>query len=345
MWGDRAERVRREIAALATCASSVADLHAAALDAVHQNVPFEQACWAAVDPATLVMTAVTNWPSWPVPDEYAARFAESEYAGTEPNAFSQLSKRSTPVARMSDVPHREVIRSVRLNDLLRPHGFEHELRGAFLLDGTCWAVGSLFREPGVDFSDREMEFLNAISTTLASATRIAVRSERQLRPGNEGPVIVLTGPGGKLRAATPAAATWLSELEEAAPGRFTMTLHAVITGARAAASGTARARMRDLGARWVILRASRLITGEDPEQMVITVEPASINELVDLLLAAYGATAREQEVCVEVLSGRSTAEIADRLSISRHTVQDHLKALFAKLGVRSRGELVAKLQP
>nr|BFE83828.1 hypothetical protein GCM10020093_064290 [Planobispora longispora] len=79
--------------------------------------------------------------------------------------------------------------------------------------------------------------------------------------------------------------------------------------------------------------------------MVITVAPATAGEVVRLLLTAYGATAREQDVCFEVLSGRSTAEIAGRLFISPHTVQDHLKALFEKVGVRSRGELVAKLQP
>jgi DNA-binding NarL/FixJ family response regulator len=39
----------------------------------------------------------------------------------------------------------------------------------------------------------------------------------------------------------------------------------------------------------------------------------------------------------------SNQEIALALHLSPHTVRDHLKAIFVKVGVGSRGELVAKL--
>jgi DNA-binding CsgD family transcriptional regulator len=64
-----------------------------------------------------------------------------------------------------------------------------------------------------------------------------------------------------------------------------------------------------------------------------------------LLFAAYGLTAREREVSAEVIAGHSTSDIAGRLFISSNTVQDHLKSVFVKVGVRSRGELVARLRP
>jgi DNA-binding CsgD family transcriptional regulator len=54
---------------------------------------------------------------------------------------------------------------------------------------------------------------------------------------------------------------------------------------------------------------------------------------------------REREICREVSNGHSTSEIAGRLFISSNTVQDHLKSIFGKVGVRSRGELVARLRP
>lgn len=343
MWEERAERARREVAALATSGLDIADLYASAMEVVRRTVPFEQACWAGVDPESLGMTSVTNWRPWPVTDEHAARFAESEYTGREPNTFAELLRRPQPVARISDAPHRDVVRSIRINDLLLPLGLDHELRAAFRVDDACWGVGSLFREAGHDFTDREVEFLGAVAATLAAASRIAVRAAHQARPAAVGPVIVLAGPRGELQAATPAATSWLAEVEDAAPGRFSMTLFAAVAQARVAPSGTARARMRDAGGTWVVLQASRLITGDDPEQMVVTVEPATTRDLVSLLLAAYGATARERDVCLEVLSGRPTADIARHLFISPHTVHDHLKSIFGKVGVGSRGELVAKL--
>jgi DNA-binding CsgD family transcriptional regulator len=46
-----------------------------------------------------------------------------------------------------------------------------------------------------------------------------------------------------------------------------------------------------------------------------------------------------------VINGHSISDIAGRLFISTNTVQDHLKSIFGKVGVRSRGELVARLRP
>ena len=44
-----------------------------------------------------------------------------------------------------------------------------------------------------------------------------------------------------------------------------------------------------------------------------------------------------------LVAGLDTRAVAQRLFISRHTVQDHLKSVFAKTGVHSRRELLAKL--
>jgi len=61
------------------------------------------------------------------------------------------------------------------------------------------------------------------------------------------------------------------------------------------------------------------------------------------LLAARGVSERETEVVSGVLEGLRNAEIASRLYISEYTVKDHLKHVFQKLGVDSRGGLVKAL--
>jgi PAS domain S-box-containing protein len=51
---------------------------------------------------------------------------------------------------------------------------------------------------------------------------------------------------------------------------------------------------------------------------------------------------REQEILGEVLSGKRVTDIAQTLSISRHTVRNHLKAIYRKLGVHSQVELLGR---
>jgi DNA-binding NarL/FixJ family response regulator len=50
-----------------------------------------------------------------------------------------------------------------------------------------------------------------------------------------------------------------------------------------------------------------------------------------------------QQITQLIAHGFGTAEMADRLHVSSHTVRDHVKAIFEKVGVSSRGELVATL--
>lgn len=213
----------------------------------------------------------------------------------------------------------------------------------FLDDGACWGAAGLVRVGG-DFTDRETEFLAAVGPAIATATRLAVRAEAGRWASGGHPAIVAVGPRGELRAVTPAARQWQDRLDDIAPGRFLVMMQALAVGARTAASGSFRARLRDAHGQWAILHASPLIGGDDG-QVAVTIESATGDQLIGLLLAAYGLTARERDICREVIAGHSTADIAGRLFISTHTVQDHLKSVFVKVGVRSRGELVARLRP
>jgi DNA-binding NarL/FixJ family response regulator len=74
----------------------------------------------------------------------------------------------------------------------------------------------------------------------------------------------------------------------------------------------------------------------------IVIEPAAASQSSSLLLETHGATPREREVATLVARGLTNPEIASELVISPHTVQDHIKSLFEKVGVGSRQELVAR---
>jgi len=101
------------------------------------------------------------------------------------------------------------------------------------------------------------------------------------------------------------------------------------------------ARVRAGPGRWLPVRASVLADGPGrPGRRDI--ESASPRELAPLLADAYRLTEREREVTRLVARGLPTDAIASRLHLSPRTVQDHLKAIFEKVGVNTRGELVAR---
>ena len=72
--------------------------------------------------------------------------------------------------------------------------------------------------------------------------------------------------------------------------------------------------------------------------MAVVLEPTRPYEVAAVLAEAYRLTPREREVAQHVLLGQSTAEIAGTLFLSAWTVQDHLKKVFDKVGVRSRAD-------
>jgi len=104
-----------------------------------------------------------------------------------------------------------------------------------------------------------------------------------------------------------------------------------------------RVRLRTASGHWLVLHASRLSGPGAQEHIAVIVEMARPAEVAPLIVQAYDLSKREGEILQGVLHGLSTAEISAKFHISSHTVQDHLKAIFEKVGVRSRRELVGQL--
>jgi len=80
-----------------------------------------------------------------------------------------------------------------------------------------------------------------------------------------------------------------------------------------------------------------------PEQALAAREPAILPEVPQMAttvktLPTYpsGLTAREVEVLRLVAQGLTDAQVADKLVISRRTVNWYLTSIYSKLGVTSR---------
>ncbi|MFF3178812.1 LuxR C-terminal-related transcriptional regulator [Rhodococcus pyridinivorans] len=122
-------------------------------------------------------------------------------------------------------------------------------------------------------------------------------------------------------------------------------LPAVVVAVRFRYEGAAArvVRVRTEDGQWLVLRAGSLDGRGESARIVVAIEPAQPGQLVALTAALHGLTERETDVLARVLAGETRTEIARGLFVSPYTVQDHLKSIYAKTGVNSRQELVARL--
>ena len=156
-----------------------------------------------------------------------------------------------------------------------------------------------------------------------------------------------------LVAITPTAEGWLAEVPRSSwPSSLELpdAVYAVAArlltlerGGHTPPDLTPRLRLRTASDRWLVLHASRLRTTETEGQIAVIFEEARPSEIAPLIVDAYGLTRRESEITRLVLRGLSTTEVSEELHITPNTVRDHFKAIFDKVGVRSRRELVGQV--
>ncbi len=89
---------------------------------------------------------------------------------------------------------------------------------------------------------------------------------------------------------------------------------------------------------WVTLRASRV---RPSDLIAVTIEPTSPEQRLDVFARANGLSGRERELLTLLAQGTDTAEVAASMHLSPHTVQDHLKSVFAKTGTHHRRVLLS----
>jgi DNA-binding CsgD family transcriptional regulator len=315
--------------------------------ALQRCVPFDASCWLSLDPGGVMPTSHFSR------DYTAAHLMEvaaNEYLEDDVNKFADLVRAPRPVGILSQVTDGEQWRSTRYVRFLAPLGFADgdELRAVFRDGAAVWGAVALHRRHGT-FTDTDAKAIADVGGLLAQGIRRAIlRSALSAVGDDEQPGLIVLRSDDSVDSMTAAATRWLGELidSSATPGTTPLTIVSVAQVARRAAAGhsnemaTVRLPRRTGG--WMRFDASLLGRGEQG-QVAVIISAAREPEVARLIAQAYGLSEREQDVTRLVLHGHSTVEMAESLHLSAYTVQDHLKAIFEKVGVRSRRELVAQL--
>jgi DNA-binding CsgD family transcriptional regulator len=341
------DAIRGEIVRLAHVGLDLHEFARNAMRVLRRAVPFDGVAFVALDPATAL--AVDKWIDNSLTGSAGWRLAEIEFYEADVNKFSQLAATGRRAASLSEATDGNLDRSHRHRELMRPHGFGDELRAVCAGDAGPWGFIVMHRERGApNFAARDVDLLASLSGEFAEALqRVSLKRDLPASAGDRDPGLLLLDDEDGIDMADAAAAAWLDELRGNAQLRqLPLVVTAVAHRARAIASGhshvAATARVRAASGRWLLVRGSVLGNGTHA-RTAVTLQPARAPELAELVVDAYGLTARERRVTELVAQGLPSAAIAARLFLSAYTVQDHLKAIFEKLDVSSRGQLVARL--
>jgi DNA-binding CsgD family transcriptional regulator len=334
-------------------AESVKELFLETSARLRRLLEHDGAVWLAADPATGMPTApslVETLGGWGGRGTCIG-FWEAEFGVDDVIPYAQLARAERPADGLRLATGDEPTRSHRYRFLLEPNGIGDELRAVLRVDGRPWGLLSLFREAGRPaFDGGDSTFVASLSEPLADAVRDLTRPRAPLKHGaaQPGPGLMIFDHAGRLSSLNDAAEAWLDELngdhwepdEEGVP----LPMVVLTTLMRARGQGHARARTRGCSGGWLVCHASCLRTpGGELGETALVIESAQPSEVAPIIAEAYELSAREREITELIARGCGTAEIATRLILSRHTVRDYVKTIFAKVGVSSRGELVAHL--
>jgi DNA-binding CsgD family transcriptional regulator len=318
------------------------DAHAffeAAGETVARAVPIGGAppFWNTIDPSSQLITSIHF--SGDCFFDLGGQI-EWEYIAEDVNKTADVIANQQGVQTLHEVTGGNPERSPVFRDYLRPNGIEQEVAVALRArTGETWGTLRLNRSPGQpEFSTHELTFLRSLAPHLAEGVRRALLLGEAVEPDWPGaPGLVILGDGLSVESISANANRWLGELTGDSGG-----IPAAVLSVAAQTSnpdGPALVRLRADTGRWFVLHGTSMTTPAG-HRVAVIIQPAAHARISSVLMAAYGLTRREREITRLVLMGRSTALIADEMVIAPATVQQHLKSIFAKTGVRSRRDLV-----
>ena len=352
MTTDARQRAAGRIGRLARSGLDVAAFWRECNEVLNTAVPHYMApCWFTFDPVSLLITSHYD----PVIPEISADFLAHEYRDDDVLTMASVARSGAGVATIHEATGGDPSRSPGWRAFVQPYGGDQQLMVALRSKpGEPWGLLALYREAGQPEFDRdEVAFLAAVAAPLAEGARRGLLLGEAAEPdGPHSPGLIVLDEDWQVQSMTPGAEALLAELpggdRSAAGGDLPACVLSVagraLRGLETAdtTGEVAAARVRSGSGQWMMLHGAPLLR-DGGRRVAVIVERADPDRLAPLLMAAYELTDREKDVTRLVLQGETTSATAARLVISPQTVQQHLKSIFDKTGVRSRRELVGKM--
>jgi DNA-binding CsgD family transcriptional regulator len=321
---------------------------------VGRVVPFDAYLFMLTDPVTRVGTSpladvpMLPWPR--LPTLIRARYL------TTLNRWPELLDAKVASASLLTATEGDASRSLLWQEVQRELGVVDLATIPFGDRHGSWGLLELWRNEE-SFSPAELRYLGSLAPYVVPGLRAAlartfVDTPDQLLP--VGPAVVVLDPDLQVRSQTAGAAAALLRLNPPdepmtpIPAAAYNVAAALVAAEHGVPVGEPWSRVHLGGSRWVTVKADRMAEtaggaqhGLQPD-IAVSIEPSTPAERTDLFARVHGLSARETEVLTLLGGGLSSHEVADRLVLSEHTVNDHVKAVLAKTGARTRQVLMSR---
>lgn len=334
------QRTRALLSRVALESANPSDYRQRADEVLQTAVGYDAASWGTVDPATMLPTSCQLFGIAGHDPERERTLFRFEAEGNDFLLHRDLAQGDLAGA-LGLATAGQPQASRRFRELMAPLGAIDELRIVLVAEGDCWGTVSAYRGPGRQpYTRADVALARAVAPVLGAGLRLSLlKVAAQASMEAEAPGWLLLDADDQLVGSTPAGERWLEELAPA--GQLPAVLRSVATAVRVC-TPQPRVEVPARSGGWLNVHGSRA-TGLDEGKVVLIIEPQHRPGIAPELCAAYSLTRREQDVLGAILRGASTKQIAAELDISEWTFRDHVRAIFAKVGVQSRQELAARI--
>ena len=338
------------IRAISSTAPDAVALRSGVLDELRTSFAFDAHVWLLTDPVTGVGCAPLA--HVPLSDDLPM-LIRLKYL-TDINRWTALARGPHHARSLLQATGNEPVRSLIWREILRDHEVVDVLSIVFADRHGCWGFLDLWRQkPAAAFDPALTAFLADLSPSVTAGLR-RCQAETFAAPARPvqremGPVVLVLDDGLQVTGQTEASRDWLGLLVPPPPGRAPIPASAYNVAAQLIAfergidANPPRARVHLIDGVWLTLRAARL-SGSPGSQgsIAVTIEESSQADRLEIFSLAFGLSGRERELVELLAAGGDTREVANRLFVTEHTVQDHLKSIFEKTSTRSRRTLLSR---